>query len=213
MIKVIVKNLQSLVVASADFISQELAEQWVQSQTANQSVCLWGGLGYSETVPVLDENGEQVFDEVMEQIFNVDGEPVLDPQGEPIFEPKMFARFTEINHPQEFTVEYLDISAEVQMEGAKQAYKAAKSFGEEMVATFSIENSAMGITAQESMTLLSVLGGVLTALSNGYLETAIARVKALNPQDFDGVYITEARLLLYINDIENYLGITPSESL
>lgn len=82
MIQVIVKNLQNEVVASAKFQSLELAEQWVTEQTANQSVCLWGNLARTEEVLV------GINEETGEQIFE------------------------QIDYPQEFTVEYIDLGDE-----------------------------------------------------------------------------------------------------
>lgn len=183
MIKVTVKNLQNEVVASSNFATQELAEAYVAEQTASQSVCLWGKLAWVETILTGD--------------FDQSGFPITD----------------TVNHPQEFTVEYSDSTAEAQLNFAKASYKSAKAFGEELITNFSVENAIIGITTEDSNALLGKLNSVLTALAGGYLETAMARVREIPLVDYDGVYVTAPRLLSYVNAIETYLGFPISTEL
>jgi hypothetical protein len=118
-----------------------------------------------------------------------------------------------VEHEDQFTVEISDISSEVAVRDAKAQLLAHKSFGEGLVANFAVENAVMGITAEQSDAVLTKLAGVLAALSNGYLETAIRRAKAVPGGDYDGQFITAARLLSYVNAIETKLGISLSQSL
>jgi hypothetical protein len=116
-----------------------------------------------------------------------------------------------IEHPAEFTIEIEDISQQHALHQAKAQLMAHKSFGQSLAADFAVENAILGITAEQSDEVLDKLSGVLTALSNGYLETAIRRSKDI--EDFDDTFVTEIRLLSYVNKIEEYLGLELSESL
>jgi transcriptional antiterminator len=116
-----------------------------------------------------------------------------------------------IEHPAEFTIEIEDISQQHALQQAKAQLMAHRSFGQSLVADFAVENAILGITAEQSDYVIERLQGVLTALSNGYLETAIKRAKDI--EDFDEIFITEVRLLSYVHKIEAYLGLELSESL
>ena len=190
MIKVEIKNKATQIIThSTRFDTQELADEWISSQRSKGEICPWGRPAWTEQIPILDENGD----------------PLLDENGEPTY------NYT--NHADEFTIIQTDISQQVALKNAKQTYLAHKSFGQDLAADFAVENAALGITVQESQTLVTTLSGVLSSLSNGFLETAIAESKGIDVEDYDGVYISETRLLLYVNRIEEYLGITASGTL
>lgn len=103
--------------------------------------------------------------------------------------------------------------AQRQLDSALNALKSNRNFGVSLVDTFAVENVSLGINASQTDAVMVALLPTLTALSNGYLETAIRRVRELNPALFDGVFLSEARLLSYVNRIESYLGLTLSTEL
>ena len=72
----------------------------------------------------------------------------------------------------------------------------------------------MGITA-DGMTgpVRKNMSEVINAIQTGSLYDAIAEVKAIQPSQKDAKYITDARLLQFINRIETHLNIPPSTSL
>jgi hypothetical protein len=96
----------------------------------------------------------------------------------------------------------------------KQSINNAMVFGQSLLLDFSTENVLMGIT-QEGKTgeVLSKLSTVLPAIQSGSLYEAISRIKSIPSSDYDSKYITEARLLIFINKIEVYLGIPLSTEL
>ena len=83
-----------------------------------------------------------------------------------------------------------------------------------MIADFSTENVILGIS-EDGMTgtVLDNMAGVMAALQSGSLKEAIARAKALPAEKKDAKYITNARLLAFVNKLETHLGITLSSSL
>lgn len=91
---------------------------------------------------------------------------------------------------------------------------AASKYGSGLMTKFAAENVLLGIT-QEGKTgeILDKLSHVMSALQAGSLYEAISRVKAIPVEDYDTKYITAARLLSFINEIEVYLGIPISETL
>jgi len=118
-----------------------------------------------------------------------------------------------INHPDQFTVEITDTTAQHTYAAAVRQLHEYAEFGRGLAAQFAIENVVMGIDVNESDAVLLKMDGVLAALSNGYLETAIKRAKAVPSGDYDAEFITAARLLSYVNAIETKLGVSLSQSL
>jgi hypothetical protein len=96
----------------------------------------------------------------------------------------------------------------------EQILKPAIAFGQQLIQTFSAENIAMGIT-QRGMTaqVISATAEVISALQSGSLYDAIAKTKAIPADKKDSIFVTDERLLTFINKIEDYLGITRSTSL
>lgn len=90
----------------------------------------------------------------------------------------------------------------------------AIKFGEKLLVTYAAENVMLGIT-QDGMTgtVIDRLGGVITCLQSGSLYDVIVRIKAIPPANYDPKYITAARLLTFINKVEDYLGLPRSTSL
>lgn len=92
--------------------------------------------------------------------------------------------------------------------------EAAKKFGNEISNEFSAENVLLGISADNMTgTVLNALAGVLVACTAGSLKEAITRTKALPSESKDAKYVTDARLLAFVNKIETYLQIPLSTTL
>jgi hypothetical protein len=90
----------------------------------------------------------------------------------------------------------------------------AIEFGTNTIRKFASENILLGIT-QAGMTSLVRLRTeqVISCLFTGSLYDAMVQIRAIPPENKDATFITDARLLAAINDIEDYLGMTRSESL
>lgn len=86
--------------------------------------------------------------------------------------------------------------------------------GQELIVTFAAENISLGIT-QAGMTtqVRTVTADVVSALSTGSLYDAITAARAIPQASYDSTFVTAARLLTFINKIEDYLGIPRSTSL
>lgn len=93
-------------------------------------------------------------------------------------------------------------------------YLEAKAFGESIMKEFATENIVMGIT-QDGMTSVvrKAMTEVILALTTASLYDAIAEAKAIPADKKDAKYITDARLLQFINKIETYLQLPLSTSL
>lgn len=96
------------------------------------------------------------------------------------------------------------------------AYKIedAMNFGNKLMVEFTTENIVMGIT-QDGMTgtVRKRLQEVIMCLITGSLYDAIIELKAIPTEHKDPKYLTNARLLTFINKIETYLQIPLSTSL
>lgn len=100
------------------------------------------------------------------------------------------------------------------LEDAKVLLASAISFGSELIIQFGAENMVLGIT-QDNMTktVRENMSGILSAISTGSLKDAILEIKELPESAKDPKYLTDERLLVYLNKIENFLGLELSESL
>jgi hypothetical protein len=96
----------------------------------------------------------------------------------------------------------------------KNTVKNATSFGSELMIDFATENVLMGI-AQDGMTstVRKNMEQVILALTTGSLYDAITEAKSIPSEKKDYKYITDVRLLNFINKIEDYLGIPRSTTL
>ena len=97
---------------------------------------------------------------------------------------------------------------------SEKAVAAARSFASHLINEFAGENRRLGII-EDGMTgqVLTKMEGVLMALYTGSLPEAVARVKAIPEIDKDPKYITDARLLAFVNKTRQYLGLPPAASL
>jgi hypothetical protein len=90
----------------------------------------------------------------------------------------------------------------------------AVSFGHRTLIKFSAENILLGITqAGMTGTVRRALSDVIQCLQTGSLYDAIASARAIPAEDKDPTFVTDARLLAFINIVEAYLGLKISESL
>lgn len=118
------------------------------------------------------------------------------------------------------TQELIDIIEQIappsysQLEIIQKVIADAINFGNQLISEFAAQNVLMGIT-QEGMTgtVRKNMSEVVNALSTGSLYDAIAEAKAIPSDKKDSKYITDARLLEFVNKIEAYLNIPLSNSL
>lgn len=90
----------------------------------------------------------------------------------------------------------------------------AMSFGTKLMVEFTTENIYMGIT-QDGMTkqVRKTLQEVQNCILSGSLKDAIDEIKLIPIDKKDPKYLTDARLLSFVNKIETYLNIPLSSSL
>lgn len=107
-----------------------------------------------------------------------------------------------------------DKAAASALASVQNALASAKSFGDALMNEFITENIMLGIT-QDNMTgtVRKNMSEVISALQTGSLYDAIAEAKAIPAEKKDVKYITDARLLSFVNKIETKLGIALSQSL
>lgn len=149
------------------------------------------------------ENVEYVPDEDISQAL--ESREAMDEFENPCMEYKFAA---------EYQVEIEDITQELQNQAVQDAVKKAIDFGQKVLVQFSSENIQLGIT-QAGMTkqVRQVMSEVISALSTGSLYDAIDEAKAIPLESKDATFVTDARLLKYVNMVESYLEIPLSESL
>jgi hypothetical protein len=102
----------------------------------------------------------------------------------------------------------------VALQNVQNILANAKAFGENLMNEFTTENIMLGITA-DSMTgtVRKNMVEVIMALQTGSLYDAITEAKAIPADKKDAKYITDARLLAFVNKIETYLGVALSQTL
>lgn len=90
----------------------------------------------------------------------------------------------------------------------------AITFGQEIIVLFAAENIRMGITqAGMTTTVRAVTADIVSALNIGSLYDAILAAQAVPDTSYDPTFVTAARLLEFVNKIEDYLGIPRSTGL
>lgn len=91
---------------------------------------------------------------------------------------------------------------------------AAINFGQSIMKEFTIENMKMGIT-QDNMTgtVRKAMIQVISACQTGSLYDAMIEAKAIPEEDKDAKYITNERILSFVNKIEAFLELPLSETL
>lgn len=88
------------------------------------------------------------------------------------------------------------------------AIRNAIAFGQKMMTKFAAQNVMLGIT-QDGQTgvVLDKMAPVMAALQSGSLYEAISRAQAIDSQEYDSKYVTHARIMSFVNEIEAYLGL------
>ena len=94
------------------------------------------------------------------------------------------------------------------------AIAEAVSFGSRQMIKFAAENVMLGITqAGMTTTIRNVIKDVVNCLQTGSLYDAITAVRAIPAENKDATFVTDARLLTFINQIEIYLKLPVSQTL
>lgn len=96
----------------------------------------------------------------------------------------------------------------------RETIASATIFGQNLILEFATENVLLGITQMGMTThVRTATAGVVNALQTGSLYDAISEAKAIPAEKKDATFVTDARLLIFINKIESYLGIPLSTEL
>lgn len=90
----------------------------------------------------------------------------------------------------------------------------ARIFGSNLIEKFSAENVMLGITQLgKTADVRKALADVISCLDTGSLYDAMDQVRAIPDASKDAVFITNARMLGFINCIEDYLSLPRSSQL
>jgi len=94
------------------------------------------------------------------------------------------------------------------------AITCAVSFSQRLLIKFAAENVLLGVTQMHmTATIRGILTPVIQCLQTGSLYDAMDQVRLVPPESKDETFITNVRLLGFINSIETYLGVALSTSL
>lgn len=119
-----------------------------------------------------------------------------------------------VHHEATVSFEIEDVTEEYTKKYIENVVNNAKDFGSNLVTKFSVENILLGITQdQKTNHVRKTMSEVLLALSTGSLHDAIAELKAIPNSKKDSKYLTNARILKAINEIETYLNLPLTEGL
>jgi hypothetical protein len=86
-------------------------------------------------------------------------------------------------------------------------------FAEKIIDEFLAGNEAQGVSSAISYGLVDGLSTIILALKLGLIETALFGIKNIPQEARDGVYITDAKLLYFANQMEGFLGLPMSTSV
>jgi hypothetical protein len=90
----------------------------------------------------------------------------------------------------------------------------ARVFGSNLVEKFSAQNIMLGITQLgKTADVRRALADVISCLDTGSLYDAMDQVRAIPAESKDPIFVTDARMLEFINSIETYLGLPKSSQL
>lgn len=210
MYKVIIKNeltkFQGQKSNCSDF--QE-AQDWFNKQINNPNSPFGKGERWIKTDDVPQNLQSRVLDTRIHNVVM----PVLNEETEE-YEDQVVDSYEESQVKADYVVSYEDITEEAQVQSIANVVRKAMSFGNDLMVEFSTENVMMGIT-QDGMTktVRKNMSQVMSALMSGSLYDAIDEAKSIPEQSKDPKYLTDARLLQYVNKIEEYLGIELSNDL
>jgi hypothetical protein len=92
--------------------------------------------------------------------------------------------------------------------------KSAMSFGQQLALDFIVENTLLGITQAGMVAKVrDALDAPFRAIETGSIREAIALIKAIPPEKRYPVFVTDARMLTYVNRLEDFLDVERSTSV
>lgn len=87
------------------------------------------------------------------------------------------------------------------------ALTKAKAFGDSLIIQFGSENMALGITqAGKTSSVRKAMSEVISCLTTGSLYDAMDEARLIPSGSKDATFLTDARLLSFVNKIEGFLG-------
>lgn len=96
----------------------------------------------------------------------------------------------------------------------ERAIKEAQAFGANLAMEFLIENTLLGITELGMIEKVrELLDMTFRAVETGSLREAINRIKAIPEEKRYPIFVTEERMLKYVNKMEEFLGVELSTNL
>jgi hypothetical protein len=171
MFKVIVKKASDLShIGWRTFDTAEIANAWLDEVSPSGA---WGKPAYTEIIPAVTEMQEIIIqEEILDDDGNVTQEAITEMQLVEI-EPEQV-----IEHAAEFTVEIVDISAEIAAEQKLQQRKIKRAFGENMIDQISLINESANVNAQalEALILDADFMVVREHLWSGSLKSAYDKI-------------------------------------
>ena len=103
---------------------------------------------------------------------------------------------------------------EEQLKQLRDQVAIAISTGQRLVREFIEENIILGITeAGKTKAVRKAMSEVISCLYTGAFFDAIDELRSIPAELKDGVFISDARILTYINKIEEFCGLPLSESV
>lgn len=95
-----------------------------------------------------------------------------------------------------------------QEEAVREIIRNARVFGNQIIEDFAVQNVILGIT-QDGLTghVRQTCSQVIDCLVTGSLYDAINQIKAIPNEAKDPKYLSNARLTIFCNRIEAYLGV------
>lgn len=103
---------------------------------------------------------------------------------------------------------------EDQIDKLRREVAIAISTGQRIVREFIEENIVLGITeAGKTKAVRKAMSEVVSCLYTGAFFDAIDELRSIPAELKDGVFISDARILQYINKIEEFCGIPLSENV
>lgn len=87
-------------------------------------------------------------------------------------------------------------------------------FAQELIVEFTAENALLGIDDEEqTKRVIQETKGILDSLQTGFLTQAIKEIRLIPVERLDIKFLTEERLLRFLNKIEVFLAMRPTSSL
>ena len=162
----------------------------------------------------IDPNGGYIIGQtpaVYAQAVDENGDAVYDEEGQPVYSEEIIEEAADLPNLQEIidlADNYIEYCA---AEDLKRKVESALGYGQGLIAEFIRENLVLGITqAGRTKVVRKAMNEVISCLQTGSLYDAIDELRLIPAEDKDPTFITDVRILSYINKLETYLGITLS---